>query len=156
MQLDEKTINAVYDLLIAEAGASPDERKRRDVLAYLLTAKDFAEWRFMGHLGGGGKLHYNGNSLYVSCYLESETPERLAIIEKVNKKLTELTAHLTKKLWIWNWIGGGYNSCLAVTREDALKEASRIRGQTSLVVAEATLHVGTYEELEKLDRQYAD
>ena len=61
------------------------------------------------------------------------------------------------KLWIWNWIGGGYNSCHADTREQAIEESRRMTGagRTTLVIDEETLHVGTVEELRQLDAAYS-
>lgn len=58
-------------------------------------------------------------------------------------------------LWIWNWIGGGYNSCLASSREEALKNAATIAGKTTLRVDENTLRIGSNRELESINRSYA-
>lgn len=51
------------------------------------------EYRFMGELGFGGKFRNNGNrdnTPHVDCYPESETPKRLAMIERANARLAEL------------------------------------------------------------------
>jgi len=61
---------------------------------------------------------------------------------------------ITTQLWIWNWTAGGYNSCQATDREDALKQANAMTRGNVLVVNESTLHVGTDQELRKLDAQY--
>ena len=61
----------------------------------------------------------------------------------------------TEKLWIWNWIGGGYNSTRASSRKEALAKAKAMTGGTVLLVNEKTLHVGTQEERDRLDAQYA-
>lgn len=58
------------------------------------------------------------------------------------------------QLWIWNWISGGYNSCRAETRTDAIAQSKVIAGKTILVINEDTLHVGTPEELQQLDAAY--
>ncbi len=93
MKLTEEQANAAYDILIAEAGAREDDR-----YGFVFhTAKvdpPTTEYRFMGHLGFGGKFWPAGYGRlpYVTCYRESETPERLAIIEKTNAALTELFA----------------------------------------------------------------
>lgn len=50
-------------------------------------------------------------------------------------------------LWIWNWTSGGYNSCKAVTRDEALRLGNAMGEESNLVVDQATLHEGTYEEL---------
>ncbi len=58
------------------------------------------------------------------------------------------------KLWIWNWTSGGYNSSFCLTREEALAGAHELAKGTTLRIDETTLHEGTYEELDKLDKQY--
>jgi hypothetical protein len=60
-----------------------------------------------------------------------------------------------KHLWIWEWIGGGYNSCRAATREEAIARAHEMcRYAKVLKIDESTLHVGTPDELRHLDRIY--
>lgn len=51
------------------------------------------EYRFCGSLGFGGKFRNNGNhndTPHVDCYPEHETPERLAMIELANARLSAL------------------------------------------------------------------
>ena len=57
-------------------------------------------------------------------------------------------------LWIWHWTSGGYNSCRADTREEAIAKAKELARFTVLVVDEKTLHIGTEKELQKLDCLY--
>ena len=57
-----------------------------------------------------------------------------------------------KKLWIWFWNEGGYNSCQAESKEEALRLGNKMA--KSLSVNESSLHEGTWEELNKLDKQY--
>ena len=46
------------------------------------------EYRFCGNLGFGGKFWFNDDGeMYVTCYPEDETPERLAMIEKARNLL---------------------------------------------------------------------
>lgn len=47
----------------------------------------YDEFRFMGDLGFGGKLHRSRDGLRVSCYPESMTFERQKIIETTNAAL---------------------------------------------------------------------
>ena len=47
------------------------------------------EFRFCGSLGFGGKIFIDSNKIWISCYKEDETPERLATIRKVNELLKE-------------------------------------------------------------------
>lgn len=41
--------------------------------------------------------------------------------------------------WFFNWKGGGYNSVIAATRDEALRLAQARAGGTTLKVDEATL-----------------
>lgn len=51
------------------------------------------EYRFMGHLGFGGKLWINGRQApYVTCYPEDESAGRKMLISLANKDLAELWA----------------------------------------------------------------
>lgn len=46
------------------------------------------EFRFIGDLGFGGKFWIDSRrGMWVNCYPEHGTPERLAIIEKTNEAL---------------------------------------------------------------------
>lgn len=50
------------------------------------------EFRFMGSLGFGGKVRASGGRVFVSCYQEDETPERVATIDRTNSMLASLVA----------------------------------------------------------------
>lgn len=96
--------DAVYTVLVEEAGARSGEDARRDFTVYATRpgrapsgrhdpAYVFVEWRFGGSLGSGGKLYFFGRrSPWVGCYREHETPERLAIIKRTNARLAALFA----------------------------------------------------------------
>lgn len=81
--------NAVYDILVKDAGASEDGRED---FVYLQTHDHLREYRFIGGLGFGGKFRRNGweDRWYVDCYTEDLTPERQAMIEAANAALAEL------------------------------------------------------------------
>jgi 5'(3')-deoxyribonucleotidase len=70
-----------------------NEKERADFLYVFVNNKyPTTEWRFGGLLGGGGKYRsYNA----VTCYSESETPERLDLIKNINLALNRL---LNKKI----------------------------------------------------------
>lgn len=88
---DRKFYEAVYDLLVVEAGAPAHGHLREAfVLAYCETERPATEYRCCGAFGFGGKFWRNAQRFYVSCYREHETPERLATIEKVNAALEAL------------------------------------------------------------------
>ncbi len=55
-------------------------------------------------------------------------------------------------LWIWYWTTGGYNSARNCTRSQAIEQGNKMCA--ALTVDEKTLHVGTFDELAKLDRAY--
>ncbi len=81
-----------YELLVAEAGASSNPLDR-DTFLHIFCEEKFSgckEYRFCGLLDFGGKFWQNFHKFYVTCYGESRTPERNAIIEKVNKALEQL------------------------------------------------------------------
>ena len=74
----------IYDLLVREAEA---RENHRDAFVHYVCESDHAEWRFGGKLGGGGKFWSSDERYYVSCYREDETPERAAIVQRVNATL---------------------------------------------------------------------
>lgn len=85
----EEFYSKVYDILMTLGGA-PDGEYRKAFMFNFSKKEKFPdrEWRFQGHLGFGGK--YRNETNRVDCYQEDETPERLAIIEKINAALKEL------------------------------------------------------------------
>lgn len=82
--------DTVYDLLVKEAGAP--EKDRVYFLAYLVDQEHpmGAEFRFQGRFGFGGKFYAESDRWRISCYNEDRTPERVAIIDKVNAELRQL------------------------------------------------------------------
>ncbi len=82
-------VHAVYDVLVDEAGAS--ETWRQDFVHAHTVRPTCQEYRFQGVLGFGGKFW--PSNWTVTCYPEDETPERLAVIARVNASLAELRSH---------------------------------------------------------------
>ena len=81
--------NAVFDVLAEFCAAQ--EHHRRDLVAYLTHSYSFHEYRFMGSLGSGGKLYWDGrNTPRVGCYSEDDTDERLDAIIAANNRLIQL------------------------------------------------------------------
>lgn len=79
---------AVYDLLVAEAGAHPDGR---EPFLYHCTQETLREWRFQGQLGFGGKLYQDFNGeLRIGCYVEDDTVDTRRIKKSVNPKLKDM------------------------------------------------------------------
>lgn len=104
--------NKVYDILVNMGGAN--EKERADFLyAFVQDKYPTTEWRFGGKLGGGGK--YRSRNV-VTCYSESETPERLDLMKDMNLALKRL---LNKKIVYIDLDGvlADYDSKKAVTTE---------------------------------------
>lgn len=60
-----------------------------------------------------------------------------------------------EKLWVWYWVGGGYNSTWAKDRAKALAKAKALSIRTNLKIASGTLHHATRAELRMLDSTLA-
>lgn len=87
--LTESAANAVWDLLVAEGGASPTEDARQQFVYHQTTAP-CREYRFGGLFGFGGKFYKEWKAWRVDCYREDETEERKKARESINTKLVEL------------------------------------------------------------------
>ena len=66
----------------------------------------------------------------------------------------------TLDLYTWNWIGGGYNSCMARNRKEAISKAremgkSKAARHVTLVPALETLRQVTAAEMVEIDRSWA-
>ena len=79
---------AVFDILVEEAGASPGLRD--DFVFH--QRRGCREFRFQGKLGFGGKFwNWRGVRLHVNCYPEDLTDERAEIIQRTDARLNQLT-----------------------------------------------------------------
>lgn len=79
-------LNAVYDILVKKGDASAS--MRQSFIQVHLEEGGCSEWRFIGHLGFGGK--YLSKTNEVCCYREDETKERKEIIRVINEALENL------------------------------------------------------------------
>jgi hypothetical protein len=79
----------VYGVLMAHAGARDDHRGLEEFVD--TWPHRSTEYRFMGSLGWGGKVWFDRGRVYVTCYPEDRTPDRDAVIQKTNERLTALT-----------------------------------------------------------------
>lgn len=62
-----------------------------------------------------------------------------------------------EQLFLWNWQGGGFNSCHAKNRAEALKKGNDMtRGGRGvhLLVNESTLHACSFAELQAEDKRW--
>jgi len=82
----------VYDTLI-EVGGAPLAEKESFVDAHV--KGQCCEWRFRGKFGFGGKYWQERNK--INCYPEAETPERLKLIQEINKKLAVIKNSYKRK-----------------------------------------------------------
>jgi hypothetical protein len=88
--LTDKSLDAVFDILVEECGASSVMREE-----FKLNWPECIEYRFQGLLGFGGKVWAGtvGRPPYVSCYLEDRTPKRDEMIQAANQRLFEELEH---------------------------------------------------------------
>lgn len=83
--------HAVWDVLVADCGASPRDYERESFVAAATRDKyPTTEYRFCGLLGFGGKFWNIDDKWYVSCYQEHADVETRRIMAKANLKLQEL------------------------------------------------------------------
>jgi hypothetical protein len=76
---------AVYEFLVAEAGAPAFPEDVGSFVAEFTGESPTNEWRFQGSLGFGGKFRFP--RMTVDCYPEDETAERLDAIKRTNARL---------------------------------------------------------------------
>ena len=102
MDRHEDYWRSVYNVLIEECGAPDTDSMWQQFIAYMNHGAEESfgwEFRFIGHLGFGGKFHrapHRGH-MRVSCYYEDETPKRRAMIDAANKRLIVLEESLPKE-----------------------------------------------------------
>jgi hypothetical protein len=104
--LSEWQAALVWDVLVECCGVSEDpEGDNRHEFFYHSTGDGISEWRFVGSLGMGGKLHAlrglprpdGGRGeprLRVDCNLQDLTPEREAAVQAANARLETLAKEL--------------------------------------------------------------
>lgn len=83
--LTEVQAHIAFNVLALHAGARPNLRE--SFVRYLTERESWHEFRFQGCLGFGGKLYRSGDGTRVDCYAEDTTPEREAVIARVNALL---------------------------------------------------------------------
>lgn len=99
--LPEEIAHKIYDILVEHVPISEkvDEALGMDHWRYSFvqyaTEGDWVEYRIGGPLGFGGKVWFNADHWYVTCYREDETPERIEAINRTNAALD--------KLWEEHW-----------------------------------------------------
>jgi len=56
------------------------------------------------------------------------------------------------KLFLWNWVGGGYNSCRAKDRSEALKIGNAMT--KVLTINESTLREATFDDVQAEEKRW--
>jgi len=97
--LTAEQANAVYDILVREAGA--DNRAwQREMFIQVMTKTDprpMNEYRFCGALGFGGKFWNDNSKWYVTAYPEDMSFIDSGVITRTNAALANLkTSYSTK------------------------------------------------------------
>jgi len=99
---DRARAKAIYDILVAQAGAADDEGDRYQFeQSYLDRESGFGlEFRFQGSLGFGGKIRYTPSTgWYIDCYREDESPQRNRVIASVNAALAQFNTAAQRSYW---------------------------------------------------------
>lgn len=98
--------HAVWDVLVKHAEAPGHDSDRYD---FCVTWPECGEYRFQGALGFGGKVWAPrlGRPARVTCYPEDRTPERIAIIERVNDLLDDLDWFMEEPAHSQSVVDGG-------------------------------------------------
>ena len=86
---DKEFYNDVFSLLVKETGAQESERAFF-IYDFCQVEKPAVEFRFGGIFGMGGKFWRNQNRFTISCYRETETPDRTEVIARVNAEINNL------------------------------------------------------------------
>ena len=94
MKTPQEFHEALYDLLVAEGGASKNPFRKSQFVGYLQESKGFPkEYRFCGHLLGGGKLWHDPYTdrcpYWVSCYSE-DRPKVQHLVVALNERVYAL------------------------------------------------------------------
>jgi hypothetical protein len=77
-----------YNILVLFAGAHPQDRE--SFVRYVTDGGAYHEYRFQGCLGFGGKFYDSASGPSVGYYPEDATPERDAVMKRVNALLALL------------------------------------------------------------------
>ena len=88
--MSDECVKQIKIILKEVCGASDSqlEQLRQFIFDHYENTPYVNEYRFCGNLGFGGKFRFNDDGeMYVTCYPEDETPERLAMIEKARNLL---------------------------------------------------------------------
>lgn len=80
----------IGQILVDIGGANSSILLEPSDFIYYLTKESGLEYRFMGHLGSGGKFRITHEAWKVDCYSEDFDPKKKALIVEINKQLKVL------------------------------------------------------------------
>lgn len=86
---------AIWAILVDHCRARDTEQQRDSFIHHFVDRRAASslhldEFRFGGSLGSGGKFYEDDDRWWIACYPEDTTPEREAVITKVNALLMHL------------------------------------------------------------------
>lgn len=84
MHLTDEQANELYDLLVAECGASKDQQDRE---TFVQQINSTTEYRCCFKFGFGGKIYRTSDRLYIGAYPEDLTPQLLKALQVANDTL---------------------------------------------------------------------
>lgn len=88
--INSRMAEEIWRVLVDRAGAS-DSLDARDTFVHYASGKnEIQEYRFMGHLGNGGKVRINADRWDVCYYREDETDLRKTLAANTNHGLAQL------------------------------------------------------------------
>lgn len=93
MKLTTEQANAIYDILVREAGADNRASRREMFVAAATKVTGNLEYRFCGALGFGGKIWISKNEWYVSASPSDLNYVTVGSIMQANAALASLKTH---------------------------------------------------------------
>lgn len=90
MRLTSQMVFDIWKVLVDRAGAPDSLVDEQTFIHYASGRDEVQEYRFMGHLGMGGKVRINSKRWAVDCYPEDLNDLRRTLIANTNRDLAEL------------------------------------------------------------------
>lgn len=87
--ISQHEAEGIWKILVDRAGASDSWLVREQFVNYAIRHSEIQEYRFMGHLGMGGKVRIRPEKWEVYCYPEDMNNLRRTLIDNTNYDLAE-------------------------------------------------------------------
>ena len=92
--IPKEAAEKIYDYLIKYGGAPVSIHdgidRNKEAFVFHASGEGITEYRCVYKLGFGGKFYNDYSQWRVAYYVEDKTPERDALVKKINKFLAEL------------------------------------------------------------------